>query len=57
DARFERPAEVDILTGDASKARSRLGWRPRVGFGELVAMMVRADLVAEAARAPRPPGR
>jgi GDPmannose 4,6-dehydratase len=57
DARFERPAEVDILTGDASRARTRLGWNPRVGFAELVEMMVRADLVAEAARAPRPPGR
>jgi GDPmannose 4,6-dehydratase len=57
DARFERPAEVDILTGDASKARSRLGWRPKVGFAELVEMMVRSDLVAEAARAPHLPGR
>jgi GDPmannose 4,6-dehydratase len=57
DARFERPAEVDILTGDASKARSRLGWSPKVGFAELVEMMVRSDLVAEAARAPHLPGR
>ncbi len=56
DPRFERPAEVDILTGDASKARTRLGWAPKVGFEELVEMMVRSDLVAEAARAPHRPG-
>jgi GDPmannose 4,6-dehydratase len=54
DPRFERPAEVDVLTGDASKARSQLGWKPRVGFGELVAMMVRSDLVVEAAHVARP---
>jgi GDPmannose 4,6-dehydratase len=39
-----RPAEVDHLVGDASKARRVLGWSPRVGFAELVEMMVRADL-------------
>jgi GDPmannose 4,6-dehydratase len=39
-----RPAEVNHLCGDASKARGRLGWRPRVGFRELVEMMVDADL-------------
>jgi GDPmannose 4,6-dehydratase len=39
-----RPAEVDSLIGDASKARRVLGWAPRVGFAELVEMMVRADL-------------
>ncbi|HZP41393.1 MAG TPA: GDP-mannose 4,6-dehydratase [Candidatus Binatia bacterium] len=39
-----RPAEVDRLIGDASKARRVLGWAPRVGFAELVEMMVRADL-------------
>jgi len=44
DARQTRPAEVDILQGDASKARAVLGWRPKVGFRELVAMMVDADL-------------
>ncbi|MGH9189466.1 MAG: GDP-mannose 4,6-dehydratase [Acidimicrobiales bacterium] len=44
DPRFNRPAEVDILTGDASKAREVLGWKPRVGFEELVAMMVASDL-------------
>jgi GDPmannose 4,6-dehydratase len=50
DARFMRPAEVDILTGDASKARDKLGWKPKVGFDELVAMMVEGDLAAEAAK-------
>jgi GDPmannose 4,6-dehydratase len=44
DPRYFRPAEVETLLGDASKARARLGWRPRVGFGELVAEMVREDL-------------
>ncbi len=45
DERYLRPAEVDLLLGDASKAREQLGWTPRVGFGELVQMMVDADLV------------
>jgi GDPmannose 4,6-dehydratase len=53
DPRFERPAEVDILTGNAAKARTKLGWKPKVGFPELVEMMVRSDLASEAARAPR----
>jgi GDPmannose 4,6-dehydratase len=44
DPRFMRPAEVDLLVGDASKARERLGWKPTVGFGELVAMMVDHDV-------------
>ena len=44
DPRFMRPAEVDLLVGDASKARERLGWKPTVGFRELVAMMVDNDL-------------
>ncbi|MBI2900008.1 MAG: GDP-mannose 4,6-dehydratase [Planctomycetes bacterium] len=39
-----RPAEVNTLCGDASKARRRLGWRPGVGFAELVERMVRADI-------------
>ncbi len=41
---FYRPAEVDYLIGDASKARKALGWTPRVSFAELVELMVRADL-------------
>jgi GDPmannose 4,6-dehydratase len=53
DGRFLRPAEVDILTGDASKAREQLGWKPRTGFAELVQSMVDADLAMEAARIPR----
>ena len=44
DPRYFRPAEVESLLGDASKARERLGWRPRVSFGELVAEMAQADL-------------
>ena len=39
-----RPAEVDVLLGDASKARGKLGWEPKVQFPELVRMMVQADL-------------
>jgi len=44
DERFYRPAEVDLLIADPSKARSALGWEPAVGFKELVTMMVDADL-------------
>ena len=44
DEAFERPAEVDQLLGDASKARDRLGWTPQVSFEELVRMMVDADV-------------
>lgn len=44
DERYYRPTEVDHLEGDASKARKRLGWEPRVGFEELVRMMVESDL-------------
>src|SRR6476659_9274215 len=51
DKRFMRPAEVDILTGDATKARETLGWKPRVSFPELVTMMVESDLAEEARRA------
>ena len=46
DERFFRPAEVDLLIGDASKARSTLGWKPEVSFDELVRMLVDADLAA-----------
>jgi GDPmannose 4,6-dehydratase len=44
DPKFERPAEVDYLVGDASKAREKLGWKPEVDFEALVRMMVDADL-------------
>jgi GDPmannose 4,6-dehydratase len=44
DERFYRPAEVDLLISDPSRARSSLGWEPSVGFRELVTMMVDADL-------------
>jgi GDPmannose 4,6-dehydratase len=42
--RFMRPAEVDMLLGNAAKARTQLGWEPHVSFEELVELMVRADL-------------
>jgi GDPmannose 4,6-dehydratase len=44
DARLLRPAEVDVLVGDASKAREKLGWAPTIGFSDLVRMMVESDL-------------
>jgi GDPmannose 4,6-dehydratase len=44
DARFLRPAEVDLLVGDATKARGKIGWKTEVGFPELVSMMVDADI-------------
>lgn len=47
DARYLRPSEVDLLIGDASKARQRLGWTPRTSFEDLVRIMVDADLEAE----------
>ena len=50
DPRFMRPAEVDLLIGDASRARERLGWKPTMAFPALVRMMVEADLEAESAR-------
>jgi GDPmannose 4,6-dehydratase len=46
DERFFRPAEVDLLVGDASKAGHQLGWEPQVSFTELMHMMVDADLAA-----------
>lgn len=55
DERFVRPAEVDVLIGDASKARDVLGWKPEVGFEELVRLMVHHDLELEAARTDRSP--
>ena len=47
DPKFVRPAEVDLLIGDASKARSKLDWAPKTSFPELVAMMVEAELRRE----------
>jgi GDPmannose 4,6-dehydratase len=44
DERFYRPAEVDLLISDPSKARSTLGWEPAVSFKELVTMMVDSDM-------------
>ncbi len=44
DEKFFRPAEVDLLVADPSKARRVLGWSPKVTFEQLVAMMVEADL-------------
>ena len=44
DERFYRPAEVDLLIADPSKAKEFLGWQPKVSFDELVKMMVDADL-------------
>ena len=53
DMQLFRPAEVDQLIGDASKAYKKLGWRPRVSFEELVAMMVESDLQVAASEAKR----
>ncbi len=51
DPKFLRPAEVDLLIGDATKARTKLGWEPEVDFPALVKMMVAHDLEREAAKA------
>ena len=50
DPRFYRPAEVDLLIGDATKANTRLGWKPKVDFPSLVQSMVDADLAWETER-------
>jgi GDPmannose 4,6-dehydratase len=50
DAKFLRPAEVDLLIGDPAKAKAKLGWQPEVNFEQLVAMMVEHDLEYEARR-------
>ena len=55
DQRLERPAEVDLLVGDASKAREKLGWQPQVSFAELIAMMVNADLELAERERSQPP--
>ena len=44
DPKYFRPAEVEFLLGDPTKARTVLGWKPRVGFKELVRLMVDADM-------------
>ncbi len=51
DPKFLRPAEVDLLIGDASQAKEKLGWEPEVSFPQLVKMMVEHDLEVEAAKA------
>ncbi|CAB4756184.1 MAG: GDP-mannose 4,6-dehydratase [Actinobacteria bacterium] len=51
DPKFYRPAEVDLLIGDATKAREKLGWEPEVDFPTLVRLMVQNDLRIEAAKA------
>jgi GDPmannose 4,6-dehydratase len=47
DPKFFRPAEVDLLIGDSTKARTTLGWEPQVSFEQLVTMMIDADLERE----------
>ena len=54
DPKYFRPAEVDVLLGDSTKARRVLGWKPKVGFKELVRLMVEADLAGGGAPV-RPP--
>jgi len=44
DSRYFRPTEVDVLLGDASKAKKKLGWMPRVSFDQLIDMMIAADM-------------
>ena len=44
DKKYERPAEVDLLIGDSSKAKEKLGWEPQLKFAGLVGLMVDADL-------------
>ena len=53
DPKFFRPAEVDLLIGDSTKARTKLGWQPEVDFPSLVKMMVAHDLKLETAKAAR----
>jgi GDPmannose 4,6-dehydratase len=50
DPKFLRPAEVDLLIGDPSKAKTKLGWQPEVGFDKLVEMMVEHDIAYETRR-------
>ena len=53
DPRFMRPAEVDLLIGDPTKARTRLGWEPEVGFPSSWTMMVDSDLAEQRSLAGR----
>ena len=53
DPKFYRPAEVDLLIGDSSKAREKLGWKPEIDFASLVKMMVANDLAIETERVRR----
>lgn len=53
DERFDRPAEVDLLLGDSTKARTKLGWQPKVSFPELVERMYQHDLKMEQAELER----
>jgi GDPmannose 4,6-dehydratase len=53
DPKFFRPAEVDVLSGDPSKARAELGWEPEVAFPELIKMMVAHDVNVESEKARR----
>ncbi len=53
DQKFFRPAEVDLLIGDPTKARTKLGWKPEVDFPTLVKMMVAHDMALESAKLPR----
>jgi GDPmannose 4,6-dehydratase len=53
DQRFFRPSEVNLLIGDATKAKAKLGWEPKVTFDELVQMMYENDLKEESERASR----
>jgi GDPmannose 4,6-dehydratase len=57
DPTYFRPTEVDLLIGDASKARDKLGWTPRTSFAQLVREMVASDLAIarrEVANGPHP---
>lgn len=53
DPRYFRPTEVELLKGDSSKARRKLGWKPRVKFKELVRIMLKADLQAKGLALPK----
>lgn len=47
DPKYYRPSEVDVLLGDASKANSTLGWKPKVKFNELISIMIESELLEE----------